>query len=330
MKLSNLSRRDFGRASMSVALGAMAFSAATPANAAPKAELWSRWTAHDPNSFQTVDHTVWDAFTRRYVTFGSNGVALVNYGVVSAGDKAALDGYLRSLAGTPVSSLNQREQFAYWLNLYNALTVKVILDRFPVRSIRDIDISPGFFSNGPWGAKLISIEGEQVSLDDIEHRILRPIWRDPRIHYGVNCASIGCPNLPIGAFTAANLDAKLNDAAVTFINHPRAAQVQGDRVYVSSIYDWFEEDFGGNDAGVISHLRQYAQSGLASQLAGVTGISGDGYDWSLNTVSFERPITQSVPRQNTYGGSGTGSVGTYDSGTFNGTTTFSGGSYRGS
>ncbi len=325
MNRPDLSRRNFGRVSIATAMGAIAFASAGPAQAAPRAELWDRWTAHDPNSFQTVDHSAWDNFTRRFVSRGSNGVALVNYAAVGEGDKAELGNYLRSLAGTQVSSLNQPEQYAYWLNLYNALTVKVILDHFPVRSIRDIDISPGFFSNGPWGAKLISIEGEQVALDDIEHRILRPIWRDPRIHYGVNCASIGCPDLLMGAFTASNVDSALNQAAVNFINHPRAAQVQGSQVFVSSIYDWFKSDFGGTDAGVISHLRQYAQPTLASQLASVTSVGGDNYDWTLNTVSFQRATTQSVPRTNTYQGSGTRSFGTFNSGT-----SFSGGGYRGS
>lgn len=332
MNRPDLSRRHFGRVSIATAMGAVAFASAGPAQAAPRAELWSRWTAHDPNSSLTVDHGTWDFFTRRYVSHGSNGVALVNYAAVGAEDKAALGTYLRSLAGTQVSSLNQREQYAYWLNLYNALTVKVILDRFPVYSIRDIDISPGLFSNGPWGAKLISIEGEQISLDDIEHRILRPIWRDPRIHYGVNCASIGCPDLLMGAFTADNLDNMLNQAAVNFINHPRAAQVQGSQVFVSSIYDWFEDDFGGSDAGVIAHLRQYAQPALASQLASVTSVGGDDYDWALNALSAERATqrvpratTLGVPRTNTYQGSGTRGFRSFDSGS-----SFGGGGYRGS
>ena len=325
MNRPDLSRRNFGRISIATAMGAIAFASAGPAQAAPRAELWSRWTANDPNSSLTVDHGTWDFFTRRYVSRGSNGVALVNYAAVGAEDKAALETYLRSLAATPVSSLNQREQFAYWLNLYNALTVKVVLDRFPVYSIRDIDISPGLFANGPWGAKLIAIEGEQVSLDDIEHRILRPIWRDPRIHYGVNCASIGCPDLPVGAFTADNVDNALNQAAVNFINHPRAAQVQGSQVIVSSIYDWFKEDFGGSDAGLIAHLRQYAQPALASQLANVTFVGGDNYDWTLNTLSAQpaaqripRATTQGIPRTNTYQGSGTRGLRSFNSGGYRG------------
>ena len=157
-----------------------------------------------------------------------------------------------------------------------------MLDHYPVDGIRDIDISPGLFADGPWDKKLVEIEGEDVSLNDIEHRILRPIWRDPRIHYAVNCASIGCSNLRPTAFTAANSDALLTAAAQAYVNHPRGARVEDGKLIVSSIYVWFQEDFGGNDAGVIRHLIRYAAAGLGTRLAGVTSIHTHDYDWGLN------------------------------------------------
>ena len=143
-------------------------------------------------------------------------------------------------------------------------------------------ISPGLFADGPWGAKLITVEGEQVSLDDIEHRILRPIWRDPRVHYAVNCASLGCPDLHARAWIAEGLDASLDAAARTYVNHPRGARVEDGRLIVSSIYDWFEEDFGGSDAGVIAHLKTFAAPPLAQALSSITRVSDDRYDWRLN------------------------------------------------
>jgi len=155
-----------------------------------------------------------------------------------------------------VSKLNRPEQQAYWINLYNALTVQVVLDHYPVETIRDIDISPGLFSDGPWGKKLVTIEAEPVSLDDIEHRILRPIWRDPRIHYAVNCASVGCPDLLARAYRTDDMDQTLTANAVAYINSARGVALKGGEVSVSSIYDWFEADFGGNEAGVLKHLRQ--------------------------------------------------------------------------
>ena len=257
-----------------------------PAGAAPKAALWDIWAAHDPASGIIVDHAAWDRFLGQYVRPGSDGVNRVAYGAVTPEGKANLDGYIDMLASVPVHSLSRAEQLPFWVNLYNALTVRVVLEHYPVASIRDIDISPGFFANGPWGKTLVTVEGEALSLDDIEHRILRPVWRDPRIHYVVNCASIGCPNLQPYAMTAGNAEAFLEEAAIAFINHPRGVRIEEGKLYVSSIYDWFEADFGDTDAGVIAHLRDYAKGELAASLLEVTQIAGDSYDWRLNgTVS---------------------------------------------
>ena len=271
------------------------------AAAAPEAELWDRWTDHDPLSTKTVDHSTWDALTRKHVSGGGKTLALLDYRGM-AGDRAQLDSYLQLLASTQVSALDRSEQFAFWANLYNALTVKVMLDHYPTTTIRDVDISPGFFSDGPWGAKLITVEGEELSLDDIEHRIMRPIWQDPRVHYAVNCASIGCPDLQKGAFTGDNLDAQLDAAAWAFVNHPRGAQVSRGKLYVSSIYEWFKDDFGGTDRGVIAHLKKYAEPRLANQLARVTRISDDAYDWSINDTARPRPSANSFARRSSFSG----------------------------
>ncbi len=255
---------------------------AAPAGAAPSAEAWPRWTAHDPTSTATVDNRPWDAFLRAYLVAGADGVRRVAYGGVTAEDRAALDAYVDGLAAVPVSDLNRPEQRAYWINLYNALTVKVVLDHYPVDSIRDIDISPGLFADGPWGRKLVSVEGTAISLDDIEHRILRPLWRDPRLHYVLNCASVGCPDLPSRAVTADGTETLLDAAARRYINHSRGARVDGGRLVVSSIYDWFMEDFGGDDSAVIAHLRRYADPPLLARLDGIESIADDAYDWALN------------------------------------------------
>lgn len=251
--------------------------------AAQRRELWDRWTAHDPASTATIDHSEWQWFLDTYLVTGTpSGVFLVRYGDVTAADRARLDAYVASLEATRISSFNRDEQYAFWFNLYNAYTVKLILDNYPVDSIRDISISPGLFSRGPWGAKLMEIEGEELSLDDVEHRILRPIWDDPRIHYGVNCASIGCPNLRPEAFTAANVDRLLTVGANEYVNDPRGVSFSGNRMTVSSIYNWFQEDFGGNVEGVIDHLLQFAEPELAERIRAYDGRVRYEYDWSLN------------------------------------------------
>ncbi|MEM6354117.1 MAG: DUF547 domain-containing protein [Pseudomonadota bacterium] len=273
--------------------------------AAPKAELWARWTEHDASSTVVVDHSSWDRLTRQHLSRGGNGVALLDYAGFDAADRRLLADYIAALEGMPVSQLNRAEQYAYWLNLYNAATVAVVLEHYPVRSIRDIDISPGFFADGPWGAALLSVEGEELSLDDIEHRILRPIWQDPRIHYGVNCASIGCPDLRAGAYTGANVDSALDEAARVYVNHPRGATVSGGRLVVSSIYDWFEDDFGGDDSGVIVHLKRFAEPALAAQLNGISRVSDDEYDWRLNDAKPPAAASD-LPRRNQFNGGGGG------------------------
>jgi hypothetical protein len=257
---------------------------AVATEAAPRAELWAKWQAHDDASEATIDHGAWDYFLRSYVRLGSDGIARIPYARVTASDRDRLGADLARLAGVPIGAYSRREQFAFWVDLYNELTVKLVLDHYPVSTIKNIAISPGLFSVGPWGRKLITVEREALSLDDIEHRVLRPIWRDPRIHYAVNCAALGCPNLQLSAFTAANTEALLDKAAREYVNHPRGATVSGGALKVSSIYTWYEADFGGTEAGVIEHLKRYARPGLASALAAIDHISGDSYDWALNDL----------------------------------------------
>ena len=126
------------------------------------------------------------------------------------------------------------------------------------------------------------IEGEKVSLDDIEHRILRPIWQDNRLHYALNCASLGCPNLAPMAYTSASMEQLLEQGARAYINHPRGASCQDGTCTLASIYVWFQEDFGGDSVGVRYHLLRYANDLLAAQLQAYRGTFKHDYDWHLN------------------------------------------------
>lgn len=253
--------------------------------AAPRAVPWPRWERHDPASTLGVDHAAWATFLGRQVRPAPDGINRVDYAAVRGEDRRLLDGYLALLAAIPVSRLARAEQMAYWINLYNALTVRVVLDHYPVASIRDIDISPGLFSNGPWGAELITVEGEPLCLDDIEHRILRPLWRDPRIHYAVNCAALGCPNLQPEPYQRQALDRQLDGAAIAYVNHPRGVTIAADgSLTVSSLYVWYEADFGDDALGVIQHLMAYAAPHLAMRLQEIQTIDRDVYDWRLNDL----------------------------------------------
>jgi len=253
------------------------------ARSAPKADLWTRWQKHVPISSETIDHSPWNNFLREYVvTPPVSGINRVRYDNVAAGDRKTLQGYLDFLQTLPISTYNRDEQKAYWINLYNALTVHIILSHYPVDSIRDINISPGWFSRGPWGAKLLTVEGVKLSLDDIEHRILRPVWKDNRVHYAVSCASLGCPNLFPVAYTSQNLELLLDQGAREYVNHSRGATFKNGHLQVSSIYIWFQDDFGGSTDSVVAHLRQYASGGLAARLRSYSGDLKHDYDWRLN------------------------------------------------
>lgn len=252
--------------------------------AAPKAELWERWAQSSQNKV-AIDHGAWNDFLARNVKAGKDGINRIAYGKVSKGDRAALDAYVEKMQAVAIRKFSRAEQRAYWINVYNASTVKVVLDHYPVDSIMKINISPGLFAKGPWKKKLLQVEGEGVSLDDIEHRILRPIWKDPRTHYSVNCASLGCPNLPTQAFTSSNMEELLDAGARAYVNHPRGARVDKGRLTASSIYVWFSPDFGGGDAGVIEHLKKYAEPALAKKLGEVRRIGDDAYDWTLNDAT---------------------------------------------
>jgi hypothetical protein len=136
-----------------------------------------------------------------------------------------------------------------------------------------------------------------MTLNDIEHRILRPIRQDARVHYAVNCDSIGCPNLQSKAFTAENTETILELGSVEFINHRRSVQVKSGKLRVSSIYNWYKAAFGGTDASVIDHLRQYEKPMLADQLDNTEAIDDDNYNWGINSLNPPVPETARMNQQ---------------------------------
>ena len=242
--------------------------------AAPRADLWSYWQQSNETNTATIDHSLWQQTLDSYLVTQPKQT-LFRYRAVSSNDKYDLDRYIRKLTATDPRRYNKDEQFAYWVNLYNALTVQLILDNYPLKSITKLG---GLFSFGPWDEKLVTINGNNLSLNDIEHRILRPIWNDPRIHYVVNCASLGCPDLQPTAFTASNSEKLLELSASRFINSAKGVRVSGDNVRLSSIYDWYSVDFGST-SNLQKHLNRYRQG----QPVQLNKVSYD-YDWALNEV----------------------------------------------
>ena len=253
--------------------------------AAPSSSLVDpHWQVHEPDATRTVDHTAWAAWLRRYVAVDPNGPNRVRYAAVDPAARADLAGYLRGLQATTVTGLARPEQLAFWLNLYNARTVAVVLDHYPVASIRDITFGRRAGA-GPWREPLLTVEGRSLSLDDVEHGIVRPIFAEPRIHYAVNCAALGCPDLQPEPFLADRLEAQFDRAARSFVNDPRGVAVTaGGEVVASSIYNWFQADFGGSESAVLDHLRAHAAPSLRTALDGASAIRRYDYDWSLNAA----------------------------------------------
>lgn len=233
--------------------------------------------ATSETSGATIDHSVWNSLLQEYVVEGPDGVNLVEYDRLkrdAAGDLAA---YLDAMQAVSIEEFGADEQFAFWVNLYNAATVDVIVKNLPLESIRDI----GLLGSGPWKDDAVTVAGRTLSLDNIEHDILRPEWQDVRIHYAVNCASIGCPNLAREAYTGAKLEAMLEEATSAYVNHPRGFGGEPDRIVASSIFDWYQGDWGSVQ-DVLDHARQYAEGPTAELLEGADSIDSYDYDWALN------------------------------------------------
>ncbi|MEM1106027.1 MAG: DUF547 domain-containing protein [Pseudomonadota bacterium] len=265
----------------SAALVALSLATGLPAQGQAQAQDARQVSAADVPAERPARHGAWTSLLQTYVQPGEDGVNRFDYGALQASeaDRAALSGYIDSFAELDFSALTRAEAFAAWANLYNALTIDHIIGRYPVRSIRS-----GYIV-GPWKDVKTIAGGRELSLDAIEHEILRVEWDDPRVHYAVNCAAIGCPNLQTRAWEAATLDADLDRAARAFINSPRGVVVRdGGGLKVSRIYKWFEEDFGATEEGVIEHLLTYADAELAEAIRARPDIRRHAYDWRLNDV----------------------------------------------
>ena len=258
----------------------------------PAVELDDHWQRHQANSTITVDHSGWTRFFESHLKRGTDGVNRLAYAAIGEADRHALARYLQALQATDVHALTRGEQLAFWINLYNAATVRLVLDHPRVETIRDIKPKNGTFAIGPWDIELLEIDGRGISLHHIEHRIIRPIWRDARIHYALSCAAVGCPNLRREAYRGVDIEKQLEDQTRAYINEPRGVHFDsGGGLVLSKIYAWYIEDFGDR-AGLFAHLRKYAAPDLAAKLARVAGVDDYAYDWALNRADATPPASE--------------------------------------
>lgn len=224
-----------------------------------------------------VSHQIWDELLRKHV----RDDGLVDYAAFMA-DTPRLNDYLRLLesAHPDARAWSRNEQMAYWINAYNAYTVQLALRNYPVRSIKDIKRGLAFV-NSVWDIKFINIQGHTYDLNNIEHSILRPVFKDARIHAAINCASFSCPRLLPEAYRAEILDVQLDSAMRGFINDPARNRISAGKAEVSAIFKWFSGDFKRDAGSVRRYLNRYANEPIGKKVA----IRYLDYDWRLNDAA---------------------------------------------
>ncbi len=245
------------------------------------------WQGYDDKNPQAVDHQLWQDFLDDYLMFDVYGQSFFDYKNVSETQKENLRIYLFDLQKINPLTLSKNEQKAFWINLYNSVTVDIVLQHFPVKSIRNIGGAfGGLIPSGPWGLKVLTVNGHKLSLDDIEHGIFRPKFKDYRIHYALNCASKGCPNLSKVVFTGSNVEQLLVDAEKTFINHLRGVRIQRGKLVVSKIFKWYLTDFVNEEDQLARFLSNVAEPKLKAQIKNYSGRISYEYDWALNEAKL--------------------------------------------
>lgn len=223
-------------------------------------------------------HATFDAVLKRHVRDG-----LVDYPALKARPKL-LEDYLATLAGVSPDGFKrwpEKERLAFLINLYNATTLKLIVDHYPVKSIKDV----GSLLKGPWDQPVVRIFGRRLTLNDLEHKILRVDYREPRIHFALVCAARGCPPLRSEAYVAERLDSQLDDQARRFLACPAQNRVVSREraVYLSPLFKWYGADFERASGSVLTALKSYWPPEAAAALAeGGFRIRYTDYDWSLN------------------------------------------------
>lgn len=223
-----------------------------------------------PSQAAEPDYKLWQELLSRHYDPARG----MNYKALKA-DKPSLDRLRNQMAAVDVAALSRPEQLAYWINLYNINVVGVVADNYPVESIRDISTDPIVRLN-VFKKPYVRTRSGEMSLDDVEHKKIREGFKDPRIHFAINCAAESCPPIRAEPYTGARIDQQLDDQTRKFLN--ATVRVQGDTVRVTRILDWFKDDFEQWGGGTIPFLNKY----LSRKIGTKAKIEYDDYSWKLN------------------------------------------------
>lgn len=259
--------------------------------AAQPVMLGSAAPANRRVSMDEIDHSAWTRLLQKYV----DASGMVDYGgwKKSPEDQHALDSYLSHLSSAKVGSASRASQLAFWINAYNAVTIKGILREYPTTSIRKHTSSFGGYN--VWKHLLLPVGDRTYSLEQIEHEVLRKM-DEPRIHFAIVCASVGCPKLRNEAYVPENLDEQLNENARRFFADRSKFGYDPDRrsIQVSPILKWFGDDFGESSAVQMRMIAPFLPDPAAQKLAasGTARVSYLDYDWSLNDQASFRSASR--------------------------------------
>lgn len=240
-------------------------------------KVWEYWDRYNTQSRESINHSLWDSFLEENLIKVNNRYT-PDYSRITSVEKNRLDYYIDEMCSITIQNYNSDTQKAYWINLYNALTVQVLLDNYPVRSIMEIST---FLSQGPWGKKLIKIDDKKLSLRDIKERILMPIWKDYRIHYILFDSSISGPELFPRAVTAQNLEQFLSVTELNYINKRESIKIEGNMVVISTLIKHYGEDLAFKEEQMISYLN--------GKLDNRVDFNRYGIRYAYNWLLFQRP-----------------------------------------
>ncbi|MEN3975803.1 DUF547 domain-containing protein [Emcibacter sp. SYSU 3D8] len=289
---------------------------ATPQPAPPGGPI-AEFAANDPHSIQTYSYTLWARILDAVIEQDDKGNNSVNYGGLGIQGRDALDAFVNEMTNTPVAQLNRNEQLAFWLNLYNAATLRAMFDRFnalgsggqdfasrnPWADTQRLNIKKMYTDDdNPWAVRNLTVSGVTLSLNDIEHRILYAYWKPGLVLYGLSCPLRGCPALSKAPFQGSQAERQLAAAAERFIADTDNVKLKGGALRLSELYEWHQAALGG-ETGVLAHLREHAGARRA-ELATATQIAS--YDFSWKLAGKPPPSSRKMPRGQINRGAGAG------------------------
>ena len=223
-------------------------------------------------------HTPFDSLLQAYVRDG--GVRYRAW-AANANNLTRLSKYIEALEDLDPETWSTTEALAFWINLYNAATLKLVLNHYPLKSIREI----GGEKESPWNRTVVAVAGESLTLNQIENDIIRPRFGEGRIHFALNCAAIGCPPLAAHAYTGHDLEAQLETVTTATLAKPQWLTITADEIRVTKLFEWYEQDFVDDEGSLRDFLARYRQEDREVLLDEARKIVYMDYNWQLNEVN---------------------------------------------